>query len=429
MGNIDQTYRKLTGVDIAQQKLLWDERGKGYYGEYLVFKELYPNLTGCCKILMNLEIPALGGKKTEIDLLLIHETGLYVFEMKHYKGTIYGKTHENRWTQYFRTTSNNAFYNPVRQNQYHIQALQTRFPGIPVHSFIVFTSAECDLRVECNEPNITVCQLQELPAKLAILKEKIQVFGMDQIDNLFTDLSAFSPISSKPVEVAAEVIPFGPYLQTLIQDVQHGKKQLEEQILKAEKAAFRIGKMAVLAVALCCVACIAVAFLACSGYQKAANAQVAAAEQALSDYAHQFEHVEIYNNGEIELARDLITTSDVSLEKSNDVVNALNFNCTLNWNGTEYGTQLTEDTKYLIQLKDGNVKEYDLFSKEFPCYPSHKLGKGAYSQFELPTLEIYDLNLSDISYIKLSNLKVWKYLTNYGNPLWEGFEVELYSVD
>ena len=148
---IASQYRNLTGVDIEMQRLLWDERGKGYYGEYLVFKKLYPKLSGCCKILMNLQVPAGDGRTTEIDLLLIHETGLYVFEMKHYKGTIYGKSHEQKWTQYFRTAPNSRFYNPVLQNQYHIKALQKMFPGIPVYSFIVFTSPECDLRVECNE--------------------------------------------------------------------------------------------------------------------------------------------------------------------------------------------------------------------------------------------------------------------------------------
>ena len=83
--NISETYKKLTGVDIEQQKYMWDERGKGYYGEFLVFREIYSYISGCCKILMNIEIPTLEGGTTEIDLVMIHETGLYVFEIKHYK--------------------------------------------------------------------------------------------------------------------------------------------------------------------------------------------------------------------------------------------------------------------------------------------------------------------------------------------------------
>ena len=71
---------------MQEQKKLWDERGKGYYGEFLVFTELYKNIKGNCKILMNLEVPTDNGKTTEIDLIMIHENGIYVFEIKHYKG-------------------------------------------------------------------------------------------------------------------------------------------------------------------------------------------------------------------------------------------------------------------------------------------------------------------------------------------------------
>ena len=109
MEHMETIYKNLTGVDISEQERLWNERGKGYYGEYLLFSELYPSITGCCKILMNLEIPNGYRKTTEIDLLLIHETGFYVFEVKHYKGTIYGSADGKVWTQYFRTAPNSHF--------------------------------------------------------------------------------------------------------------------------------------------------------------------------------------------------------------------------------------------------------------------------------------------------------------------------------
>ena len=83
--DIKNVYKQLTNVDIEEQKRLWDERGKGYYGEYLVFFELYKKMAGNGKILMNLNIPTENGGTTEIDLLLIHETGIYVFEIKNLK--------------------------------------------------------------------------------------------------------------------------------------------------------------------------------------------------------------------------------------------------------------------------------------------------------------------------------------------------------
>ena len=81
MDDTKNVYKSLTNVDIDVQRRIWDERGRGYYGEYLLFSKLYQFLPGNGKILMNLNIPISADKTTEIDLLLIHETGLYVFEM------------------------------------------------------------------------------------------------------------------------------------------------------------------------------------------------------------------------------------------------------------------------------------------------------------------------------------------------------------
>lgn len=109
----EKIYENMTGVNLQQQEREWTERGKGYYGEYLVFHELFQCIPGCAKFLMNLEVPKANGDTTEIDLVCIHETGIYVFEIKHYKGTIDGSETQKEWVQFFRTVKNNHFYNPV----------------------------------------------------------------------------------------------------------------------------------------------------------------------------------------------------------------------------------------------------------------------------------------------------------------------------
>jgi hypothetical protein len=82
--DIKETYKQLTNIDIDEQCQIWDNRAVGYYGEFLLFCKLYQGLTGKFKLLMNLNIPTDEGTTTEIDLLLIHETGIYIFECKHY---------------------------------------------------------------------------------------------------------------------------------------------------------------------------------------------------------------------------------------------------------------------------------------------------------------------------------------------------------
>ena len=165
---LTEVYKQLTGIEINEQKQLWDERGKGYYGEYLVFCELYKCILGNSKILMNLNVPVGESTTTEVDLILIHETGIYVFEIKHYKGTIYGKDTDKVWTQYFRTAKNNSFRNPIEQNKYHISALKKMFPNTPIHSVIVFTNFECDLRINNSSKDIDVCLLSRVYNTLEI---------------------------------------------------------------------------------------------------------------------------------------------------------------------------------------------------------------------------------------------------------------------
>ena len=38
-----------------------------------------------------------NGKKTEIDVLMIYKSGIYVFESKNYGGWIYGDQYEDTW--------------------------------------------------------------------------------------------------------------------------------------------------------------------------------------------------------------------------------------------------------------------------------------------------------------------------------------------
>ena len=434
MANIDEVYRNLTGVDIELQWALWDERGKGYYGEYLVFKELYPKLSGCCKLLMNLQIPTGDGRITEIDLLLIHETGLYVFEMKHYKGTIYGKTSDQKWTQYFRTSPNSHFYNPIRQNQYHIKALQKMFPGIPVHSFIVFTSPECDLRVECYEPDITVCQLRNLYIPLQALDTRTRIFDINRINTIFNELAAYSPMTTKTVTVNGEVVPFYQYINTIIKDYHDEKESVKNSYLAAEKKERIKTRATIIAAAIACVVCIALSIFACWQCRAYADSQIAAAKQELREFAQKFEHVGPYNNGHIVMADGFVTASDVHLSKSVDVEDAVNLYFTLNWNGEYYGANISRNVKIIVILKDGSVKEYDLLESSFP-YSNYdlRLGKrnswyGAYTTYEFPVHELSGLKIGDISYIKLTGLDVWVTEDGGVKPvlIGTGYEVRIY---
>lgn len=435
MVNIEEIYHKLTGVDINQQKLLWDERGKGYYGEFLVFCELYPHLPGNCKILMNINIPAQYGKTTEIDLLLIHETGIYVFEMKHYKGTIYGKPYEQNWTQYFRTAPNQRFRSPIAQNQYHIEALKKIAPGIPVHSFIVFTSNECDLKVECNEPYITVCTLFSLQHQLNSLTAKPTVLNMEQMDHLFRTLLVYSPTSQHCVTVEGNEIPFHEFISELCASCIAKEKQLETAYENQQKRIKIKSRASIITATLVSLACIVISIVICMSYNKYSTEQIAAAQQELAVFAQKFEEVQDFNNGDLKISKELVAPANVVLEESSDLENTTSFSCTLVWNGSSYGVSIGKNAAIIVMLKDGSIKEYPVFNSQYPYTSDYRLGKSnsawylAKSEGNILPHDFYNITTSDISYIKLSNLDIWTDVKNQPKVIASGYEIELYRAE
>lgn len=122
---------------------------KGLYGEYLIYGVL-KNIDVCGSVIPNVYIPVENCKYTEVDVIMVNETGIYVFESKNYSGWIFGNERNKMWTQVLGKRKN-RFYNPILQNKRHIEAITDlieRFVDVqdlPVFSYIVF-SERCELK-------------------------------------------------------------------------------------------------------------------------------------------------------------------------------------------------------------------------------------------------------------------------------------------
>lgn len=103
------------------------ERDPGIKGEYTMFSildetvELKKFIVNCC-----CETDK-GVGYTEIDLVMFHPTGIYVFESKNRKGRIEGSTDDREWIQKlgYKDIEGKTFYNPCMQNWTHISALKS----------------------------------------------------------------------------------------------------------------------------------------------------------------------------------------------------------------------------------------------------------------------------------------------------------------
>ena len=473
--NIQDIYKNLTAVDIESQKRLWDERGKGYYGEYLVFSRLYQSVSGTCKILMNLNVPATASQSTEIDLVMIHETGLYVFEIKHYKGTIYGKYGDEQWTQYFRTVKNSHFNSPVYQNNYHIQALQKLVPNVPVHSFIVFTNDSVELKVtDWESTGVVICKLQNLKYYLDRKISSVNsLMSIDKIDEIFRFLERYSPVKDSATAYDGEVVSLDKYAGLLKRDYEKNigeiRRKSEEELEKAkqgydedvkdaaasERRVYhkKIGSIAggfaatAALIALCAIIIIAhfgekkreaekaadaaktAQSVAEKARSEAENAQ-ASAEAELAEFQKNFKHVEYMNGGDVQLCEDFLTVTDLELRESEDLQNTVLFSCGIQVNGEEFGLYISNRTKYIVQLKDGTALEYSFLEALETTYISVLVGNMRYFSPSaiLPGIRIFNASIEDIDYIKLSGVAVLD-AYDINQDRIPGIEFELYSAE
>ena len=99
--NSNESFYSQTATHQAQMPSAAEIVGKE--GEDDVSKAIY---TACqydkrhYRILRNVYIPKRNGEFSEIDVLLLHETGVYVFESKNLSGSIYGDADKPHWLRY-----------------------------------------------------------------------------------------------------------------------------------------------------------------------------------------------------------------------------------------------------------------------------------------------------------------------------------------
>lgn len=171
---------------------------KGAYGEYLICKEL-KNLPGEKRWLYNLYLPKDNEHTTEIDVIMVHSSGIYVFESKNYSGWIFGTETQRTWTQSFYAGGNKKkqhFYNPIMQNKLHVEALNKQlnvFPGIVYHSLILFSD-----RCELKQLNLSSGQHSVLHRREAYneIMQRIsmtgEIFAADKVQRIFEALLPFA---------------------------------------------------------------------------------------------------------------------------------------------------------------------------------------------------------------------------------------------
>ena len=178
-------------------KTLLNYENAGQFGEFATEYALTnKNLDGELVVLKNIYVPT-QGKTTEIDLLMIHEKGIFVFESKNYSGWIFGSADQLNWTQSLQNGDKNKFYNPIRQNRTHIKALAA-FLEKPVSEFVSYIvfSQRCTLKkVPADTSDVIIVRRPDMLKKLkATLKTTPTKYTFNDIQDIAKKLQ---PLTNK----------------------------------------------------------------------------------------------------------------------------------------------------------------------------------------------------------------------------------------
>jgi len=168
---------------------------KGTNGDFLIFNHLEkmgePN-----RLLPDLHLPKSDGSMTEIDLVMIARTGIYVFGAKNYSGCIFGDEDSRYWTHSMKRGQKQHFQNPIWQNESHISLLKRQL-GIEADAFksyVVF-SERCTLKkmfVQSGPGCVKVmnrdCLVREIIKDMAELPD---IFTPLEIDQIYSELAPY----------------------------------------------------------------------------------------------------------------------------------------------------------------------------------------------------------------------------------------------
>jgi len=134
-------------------KLLAKDRGRVF--EIEIYNRLKKEFGNSIFIHLNLLIPKSNAinEYSEIDLVVLHTSGIYVVEVKNLSGPVTGNDDQEYWKPFVKSTNENGqstydqnfaikgfnnfgLYNPIRQNEYHILSLNALIPGQYINKII-----------------------------------------------------------------------------------------------------------------------------------------------------------------------------------------------------------------------------------------------------------------------------------------------------
>ena len=186
----ESIYYKETNIDYNE--MITDKGRAGEYATSLILQKIQGNR----KYLFNIYVPRENNKTSEIDIVMIHENGIFVVENKNFKGWIIGDETHDQWCEITWRGKNQKkyfFYNPIRQNCNHIKSLKKIIGEKEINSIIVFNNEAQLKKITNSNPDISVINAKSIiPTIVKKLNKSEITYTKEEIDNIYNELKKYS---------------------------------------------------------------------------------------------------------------------------------------------------------------------------------------------------------------------------------------------
>lgn len=188
-----------------ENKKLSNEQ-KGIYQEFNIVENLKDININNYKVLRNVYIKKDDNETTELDIVIIHTTGIFVIESKNYVGKIIGEENWYKW-KYFLGNNKYEFFNPIKQNDSHIKYLKKYINSflekeIKFFSLIIFNKKAdiSNIKIDKNKTTFVTNDLNfKYLIKVLTDKEK-EILSQKEVDTIYFYLLKNSNVSEKEKE-------------------------------------------------------------------------------------------------------------------------------------------------------------------------------------------------------------------------------------
>ena len=148
------------------------------------------------KFLFNLYLPH-NNSTTELDVVMINSSGIFVFEMKNFSGWIFGNENSKNWCETFPNGEKSFFYNPIWQNKIHLNAIKNILgKRYEYHSAVVFGEQADLMDIDTSSDVLSIYDLRDY-----LHEESVNDYlSKDEINQIYMKLYPYSQVGEEVKE-------------------------------------------------------------------------------------------------------------------------------------------------------------------------------------------------------------------------------------